>query len=354
MTAAATREHLKPKKATMTQTESPLVSVITPTFNHEHYIGPCIESVLQQSHQNWEQIIVDDGSTDATARVVASYSDQRIRYLHQENQGIEALPHTYNRALDLCRGDFIAILEGDDLWPADKLTHLMPGFIDNEVVLAYGLAGEVSLDGTWGGQLTRSTRQRRNLPLSLLSNSPVGSATLHILSGNDLVPPSTAIIRRSALEKIGGFQYVPGLCVTDFPTFLRLTLEGTFHYSPKIMGFRRRHTGSVTLNNMGTILRVAHQHSMDFVRTHQPPLNESDSEAITRGWRLIQSTGAFTEGRFKLVQRQWKQARKCFVRSADPFQPRILLASVLGWSSSWLHRDLEWAMRAAGRAVLSA
>src|SRR5437667_7605704 len=99
----------------------PLVSVITPAYNHRRFIGPCIESLLGQTYTNWEQIIIDDGSTDDTAEVVRSYSDPRIRYFHQENQGIDALAQTYNRALNLSRGELIAVLEGDDLWPEDKL-----------------------------------------------------------------------------------------------------------------------------------------------------------------------------------------------------------------------------------------
>jgi len=334
--------------------QSPLVSVITPTFNHERYIGPCVESVLGQSFQDWEQIIVDDGSTDGTRSAISRYKDPRIRYFRQPNQGIEALSHTYNRALSLCRGALIAVLEGDDLWPSGKLSRLIPAFDDPSVVLAYGLVGELSADGSWGGRLTRSVLRRRRLSQSLLSNSPVRSATPYMLAGNDLVPASTAIIRRLTLEKIGGFQHVPGLCVTDFPTFLRLTLEGTFYHSHEVMGFRRRHPGSVTLNNMDRIFGAAHEHSLDFARTHKLQLSTSDWATITRNWRLMESSATFTEGRFKLVQREWREARQCFVQSAHAFDALIVLASALGWGLSWFHRDLEWTFRATGRAALSA
>ena len=333
---------------------SPLISIITPTFNHERYIGSCVESVLQQSFQNWEQIIIDDGSTDSTGNVIRRYADARIRYIYQDNRGIEALPHTYNRALGACRGEFVAILEGDDVWPADKLARLITAFDDARVVLAYGAVGELSADGAWGGHLTRSVRRFRKLPQSLLTNSPVGSATVFMLTRNDLVPPSTAIIRRSALDMIGGFQYVAGLCVTDFPTFLRLSLEGTFVYTPEIMGFRRRHVRSVTLNNSERISEAAHQHGLDFVRQHHLQLGEKDYNAIARSWRLTKSSNAFAEGRFRLVQGDWKEARKYFVQSADPTQPRVFLASSLGWIVSWLHCNLEWAIRFAGRAAISA
>lgn len=338
----------------MTDVLSPLVSIITPTFNHENYIGPCVESVLKQSFQNWEQVIIDDGSTDGTREQIFRYGDRRVRYLHQQNQGIEALSHTYNRALGLCKGAFIAILEGDDVWPADKLAGLMPAFDDPAVVLAYGVVGELSTDGSWGGRLTRRVRRHRKLPQSLLSNSPVGSATRYMLAANDLVPPSTAIIRRSTLEKIGGFQYVPGLCVTDLPTFLHLSLEGTFHYSQRVTGFRRRHAGSVTLNHMDTILKAASEFSLDFARNHGLKLSDSDCNTIARSWRQIEYSGAFSEGRFQLNQRQWKKARKYFMQSANPLYPRILLPSMLGWGLSWLHCNLESTFRAFGRATIDA
>src|SRR6267378_4285585 len=92
---------------------SPLVSIITATFNHEPFIASCIESVLGQSYSNWEQIIIDDGSTDKTADVIRGYSDRRIRFIHQANHGIEALALTYNHALSQAKGEIIAILEGD-------------------------------------------------------------------------------------------------------------------------------------------------------------------------------------------------------------------------------------------------
>ena len=55
-----------------------LVTIITPTYNHERYIDRCIESVISQTYSNWEQIIIDDGSTDKTAEIIAHYSDSRI------------------------------------------------------------------------------------------------------------------------------------------------------------------------------------------------------------------------------------------------------------------------------------
>ena len=78
-----------------------LVSIITPTYNHEKFIGNCIESVLAQTYPYWEQIIVDDGSNDDTGKIIASYKDKRIKYIKQKNKGIWKLKETYNKALDI-------------------------------------------------------------------------------------------------------------------------------------------------------------------------------------------------------------------------------------------------------------
>ena len=72
----------------------PFVTALIDTYNHERFIGPCIESLLAQTYNNWEQIIVDDGSTDRTAEIVRLYPDSRITYIHQPNLGVEALAHT--------------------------------------------------------------------------------------------------------------------------------------------------------------------------------------------------------------------------------------------------------------------
>jgi len=103
-----------------------LVSIITPTYNHENFIGKCIESVLAQTYQHWEQIIVDDGSDDDTKQTIAKYHDKRIKYIKQENKGIWRLNETYNTALKHSNGEIISILEGYDFWPPDKLEKQLP------------------------------------------------------------------------------------------------------------------------------------------------------------------------------------------------------------------------------------
>ena len=97
------------------------VSIVTPSYNSEAYIGKTIESVLAQTYTNWEMIIVDDCSTDSTREIVRSYQekDPRIRLLIQEtNQGAGA---ARTRAMREAAGRFIAYLDADDIWKPEKL-----------------------------------------------------------------------------------------------------------------------------------------------------------------------------------------------------------------------------------------
>lgn len=98
-----------------------LVSIITPTYNCGKFIGETIESVQNQTYQNWEMIIIDDQSTDNTKETVSRYSDKdhRIKYyLLEENSGA-AVART--KAMELASGKYMAFLDSDDLWDSSKL-----------------------------------------------------------------------------------------------------------------------------------------------------------------------------------------------------------------------------------------
>jgi len=98
---------------------SPTVSVILPTYNRAHLIGRAIQSVLSQTYQDFELIIVDDGSTDNTKEIVKSFNNVRIKYIkHAKNKGGSAARNTGIRA---ARGEYIAFQDSDDEWLPEKL-----------------------------------------------------------------------------------------------------------------------------------------------------------------------------------------------------------------------------------------
>jgi glycosyltransferase involved in cell wall biosynthesis len=103
---------------------SPLISCIVPVFNGELYLGEALESILNQTYRPLEVIVVDDGSTDGTAAVAASYGD-RVRYFRQNNGGA---PTARNLGLSVATGEFVAFLDSDDLWHPGKLKRQMASF----------------------------------------------------------------------------------------------------------------------------------------------------------------------------------------------------------------------------------
>ncbi len=102
--------------------KAPEITIIMPAYNHEQFIGEAIESVLSQTFWNFELIIINDGSTDKTESVIKRYGDQRIRYYRQENQGS---CHTHNRGIQLAGGEYISIIDSDDVYHPERLAVLL-------------------------------------------------------------------------------------------------------------------------------------------------------------------------------------------------------------------------------------
>jgi glycosyltransferase involved in cell wall biosynthesis len=336
--------------------KEPLVSIITLTYNHERFIERCVRSVLAQTYPNWEQIVIDDGSTDNTSDVVSRFADPRIRLQRQTNKGPFELANTYNRALSLAKGELIGVLEGDDFWPANKLASLVPAFQDPAVVLAYGEAQEVDDRDAEESYQSYTTQLRTALPRSVLMNDPIGAATRYMLlgEGRSLVAPSTVIIRRAALQQIGGFQYVAGLPLTDYPTFLELSLKGEFFYRQAILGYRRRYIGSITSLHLDGINEHVCSFCLRFLENHRDELKLSVAQhgEMERSWRRFRHKHSFAQGRFLLVQRRWIEARSRFRAALRSREPLVWLASMTGYLFSFAHSDLEPLMNLVGRARL--
>lgn len=120
--------------------ENPLISLIVPAYNAERYIAETIRSVLDQTYEKWELIVVNDGSTDATSQIVSSFGDQRIHLIEQANGGVGS---ARNAGLDKAKGDYITFLDADDVLPPESLksrvdylqTHPEVGLVDGQIVV---------------------------------------------------------------------------------------------------------------------------------------------------------------------------------------------------------------------------
>lgn len=98
-----------------------------PVYNAEKYISEAIESVCNQSYENWELLIVDDGSTDHSAEIIGAYSqkDVRIKVFHQKNEGVSA---ARNYAIDKSNGEYITFIDGDDVYHTARLERMLQVF----------------------------------------------------------------------------------------------------------------------------------------------------------------------------------------------------------------------------------
>jgi len=318
----------------------PRVTIVTPTFQHARFIEACMQSVLEQTERDWEMVVVDDGSTDSTPDLVAGVADSRIRVIRRRHEGFAGLGTAYNQALSVSSGPIVAVLEGDDSWPRDKLARQLAAFDDPGVVLAYGRAQLMDGKGRTFAEYAWRPRGRVGL------NNPVGAILPVLARGNFIVAP-TVMIRRSALDRIGGFWQPPSMPFVDHPTWMRLALEGRFAFIDAIVGRWRRH---------------ARQYSTSAV--DEPPIrsldyiNELGALAASRGLAHVHAADAATiraraligEARLALIAGEWRAARHAFleVLRTAPTGPRVAIAAV-GVTSSLAHRDIEWLFRAAGR-----
>lgn len=100
----------------------PEITVIMPAYNHELYVAEAIESILNQTFADFEFIIINDGSTDATEQVIKKYKDPRIKYYSQENSGSHA---TINRGIAMASGNYISIINSDDAYHVKRLERML-------------------------------------------------------------------------------------------------------------------------------------------------------------------------------------------------------------------------------------
>jgi glycosyltransferase involved in cell wall biosynthesis len=214
-----------------------LVSIITTTYNHEKFIKQCIDSVLAQTYPYWEQIIIDDGSNDDTELIISRFKDKRIKYIKQKNKGIFKLNQSYNEALKHTNGKIIAILEGDDFWPSDKLEKQILSFKDPEIVLSWGKAGFTDSNGEF--------LEYRPKSIDWLKKKSNEKLVDYLLFGN-FIPACTVMCLKDTLTNINGFKQPDKAPYVDHLTWLEVSLEGKFKYIDHTLGYWRHHENQIS------------------------------------------------------------------------------------------------------------
>lgn len=329
----------------------PLVTIISPTYNHEKFIAECIESVMAQTYSNWEMIIIDDGSKDSTFDIARGYAekDSRIRPFTKENVGIFRLGESYNFGLKQSRGKYIAILECDDLWFPDKLeTQVAQLEKHPQCVLSWGKAYLSSID-----LKKRYYLAPRNIDdTSVFFNKPVGSFLKKFIY-NTLIPALTIVIRKEALLNIGGFQQGFNLPLIDIPTTLELLMKGEFAYIDQPLGqwriyphqVTKTYTGQMTLGYYSLIQSFMKRYPDDF-KAQNLTKKEIDAHFSSR---LVISFSR--SGRYKLIRKDFKSARKDYYYSIVHHglsEPVWKIRSIVGIVFSFFRMDVEWLAKLIG------
>jgi glycosyltransferase involved in cell wall biosynthesis len=204
---------------------SPLVSIVTPTFNQAAYLAETIESVLAQDYAHIEYVVVNDGSTDETAEILRRYSD-RVKIIEQDNAGqSDAL----NRGFRESRGELIGYLSSDDLLRANCVSTVVSKFLNaEEAIVVYPDYDLIDAIGEVIRKVVTEDFDRKRLVEDLVCQ-----------------PGPGAFFKREAYETVGGWrshlERVP-----DFDFWLRLSSLGDFARIPTILASYRVHEDSAS------------------------------------------------------------------------------------------------------------
>jgi glycosyltransferase involved in cell wall biosynthesis len=328
----------------------PLVSVISPTYNHEKYIAECIRSVQAQKYTNWEMIIIDDGSSDSTFDIASRYAmeDKRIKPFTQKNVGIFRLGESYNFALKQCSGKYIAILECDDLWLPGKLQVQVEALEQNpQCVLSWGKAYLSSDDLSYNYSLAPADDKDSEL----FYNKPPGTFLDKFMKTG--IPALTVVVRHDTLLETGGFLQGFGLPLVDMPTILEMIMRGEFAYISEPLGYWRIYPNQVTKTYTTQMTKGMHSLFLSVIERYPEVCNIQGltKEVIDEYFHKRLVISYSRAGRYKLIRKDFKGARKDYWYSVVHYgfkQPVWKLRSLVGIFFSLFRMDVEWLAKLIG------
>lgn len=209
------------------------VSVIIPTYNRSQWVSLAVESVLAQTFQDYELIVVDDGSTDGTGETLSAFGNQ-LHYVWQENQG-ESVAR--NHGITLAQGRYIAFLDSDDLWAPEKLDKQVPVLDENPDVVMVGCTSWV---------IDAQGQRRFSSPVGLIADprSLTYSALRyqnHFFGGG-----STALVRHCVLSETGGAFFSELRYGEEWDLWIRLAALGRICVISEPLAFIRQHASTQT------------------------------------------------------------------------------------------------------------
>jgi len=230
-----------------------LISVIIPAYNTAHLIGRSIKSVLSQTYQNFEIIVVDDGSTDELNEVVTAFNDNRIQYIrHEVNRGGSAARNT---GVQNAKGNYIAFLDSDDEWLPEKLEKQIKVFQSTSSNIGVVYTG-------W-----RWIRDKDNIIIQEKIPIYRGDVSRIILEEDGIGSLSTPLVKKDILTSIGGLdEKLPSR--QDWDLWIRLSKVCEMDFVPEILVNYYLRSGSISTNVYNKIYgteQVLEKYKSDFL-----------------------------------------------------------------------------------------
>jgi glycosyltransferase involved in cell wall biosynthesis len=238
--------------------DRPTVSVVLPTYNRAPLLSRAVTSVLDQTYRDFELIIVDDASTDGTAKVVEGFLDTRIRYIRNKQQ--EGAAASRNIGIKATKGSLIGFQDSDDEWLPEKLEKQVAAFSNASPGVGVVFTGFVTVGP--------SGRSYRPAPWVRTTD---GDIHLELLKGNFVGTPA-ALVKRECLEKVGGFNEMLA-SLEDWELWLRISKYYRFMFLKEPLFIAHHSAGSVNshsgLSYSTTLKTILKQHGESFMQAHK-------------------------------------------------------------------------------------
>ena len=219
----------------MQERGSSLVSVVIPCYNHEKFIQESIQSVIDQTYENIELIIIDDGSKDQSVAKIQQMIESceqrfiRFEFRSRPNKGLSA---TLNEAIEWCQGKYLALLASDDVVLAHK-TQIQVDFLEENEDITAVFGGVKLIDSD-------------NNELKAIVKKPGFYSFERIIMNKVDFPTATQMIRLESVIEVGGFD--PTIILEDWYMWLKLSQIGKLYYMDEILAAYRRHDSNLSSN----------------------------------------------------------------------------------------------------------
>lgn len=238
------------------KTINPLVSILIPSYNHELYIKEALDSSLNQTYDNFEILVLDDGSRDSSVSIIKEYANKypdKIKFFEQENSG---LAKTMNKLINLAQGKYLSLLASDDVLYPMKLEKQVAIFnkdIDEKVGFVYSYADHINMNKL------RYRGEGLNIGIR-------GKIIKELFEDGVFFSPVSNLIRKSAIIECGMFKVGRPYC-DDYELFLEIALKYEFDFVPEKLVARRFHYTNTSMNQVESI-NGNKEMLIDFAKKH--------------------------------------------------------------------------------------